>query len=312
MLHFFAAAQDTRIEIAPPRGIYRGGRMKTGGGTGSSSASVLTLSPAALEAIPFASSVIPAHYVAEAIPRRFAVSSELFPIVTPLRPKAWQSYLEEANLLANFSDVVHGLTYGFSRGINTSVARTCISANHPSALANIDFIDSLISSDIANSRYSNFYDPVELELLIGPFLTSPLAVVVKPNTGKKRLVQNHSYPCNNTDIPSVNLFIDASKFKCDWGTFTDCFLIVARAPPGTQASVFDVDSAFRNIPSLWSKQSFFCISWKLKIIIDHVYCFGDCSVPGICGRVADTICRIYLSKGIGAVLKWVDDFVFFQ
>lgn len=236
--------------------------------------------------------------------------ANIFPIVTPLRPEAWRAYLNNTGLLDEFADVVLGIIYGFSWGIEAPVPFTRVSPNHPSALVHAEFIDSLIITDIAEGRYSEPYDPCVLEALIGPFLTSPLAVVTKPDSGKKRLVQNHSYPQLNPDVPSPNSFIDPSRFKCDWGTFTDCFLIVARAPAGTQASVFDVGKAFRNIPSLGSERPFFCISWKLKIIIDHVYCFGDCSAPGIFGRVADTICRIYLSKGIEAVIKWIDDSVF--
>lgn len=278
---YSAAIRDTGIGTVPNLVISRGTRKETGTEADSSSVSASTWSPDAQEIPLDASSATPAPCVEMAIQPRPAAQSDLFPIVTSLRPEAWRSLLLETGLLGEFSDVVLGLTYGFSRGINAPVPFTRISPNHPSALANADFIDSLIDTDIMNGRYSNFYAPDELEALIGPFVTSPLAVVVKADSGKKRLVQNHSYPRNNSEVPSVNSFIDASQFKCDWGTFTDCFLIVARAPPGTQAAVFDVDSAFRNIPSLWSERSFFCISWNLKIILDHLFCFGDCSAPGI-------------------------------
>lgn len=309
---YSVATQDTGTVIVPRRYTSQRTKKATGTEEVSSSALVSTSSSVVREAPPIASLAIPAPYVVMAIQRNPAVQSDIYPIVTSLRPEAWRSVLLETGLFDEFSDVVLGITHGFSRGIGAPVPFTRISANHPSAHANADFIDSLINVDIANGRYSKFYDPLELESLIGPFFTSPLAVVIKADSGKRRLVQNHSFPRNSSDFPSVNSFIDASLFKCDWGTFTDCFLIVARAPPGTQASIFDVDSAFRNIPSLWSERPFFCISWKLKVIVDHVLCFGDCSAPGIFGRVADAICKIYLKKGIEAVLKWVDDFVFFR
>lgn len=47
-----------------------------------------------------------------------------------------------------------------------------------------------------------------------------------------------------------------------------------------------------------------------KIHLDHVLNFGASPSPGVFGRVADAIVKIFLHKGIEAVLKWVDDFVF--
>ncbi|KAF5376126.1 hypothetical protein D9615_007677 [Tricholomella constricta] len=40
--------------------------------------------------------------------------------------------------------------------------------------------------------------------------------------------------------------------------------------------------------------------------------FGICPAPGIFGLVADAIVWIFLHKGVDALLKWVDDFIFFR
>ncbi|KAF7347710.1 putative reverse transcriptase domain protein [Mycena venus] len=125
---------------------------------------------------------------------------------------------------------------------------------------------------------------------------------------------NHcSYPCNDPNIPSVNLQIDKEDFVCDWGSFTQCYLIIAWAPPGTEASVFDVKSAFRIVPTLPSDRPQLMISWRDKVYFDNVFSFGATSAPGVFGRIADLFVLL-LKKGfsIQDILKWVDDFVFFR
>ena len=49
---------------------------------------------------------------------------------------------------------------------------------------------------------------------------------------------------------------------------------------------------------------------KGLIHLDLVLNFGASPSPGIFGRVADAIVQIYLNRGIEAVIKWVDDFIF--
>jgi hypothetical protein len=51
---------------------------------------------------------------------------------------------------------------------------------------------------------------------------------------------------------------------------------------------------------------------KGLIHLDHVLNFGASPSPGIFGRVADALVRIFLHRGIEAVIKWVDDFIFLR
>ncbi|KAG1857239.1 hypothetical protein C8R48DRAFT_553441, partial [Suillus tomentosus] len=53
-----------------------------------------------------------------------------------------------------------------------------------------NFIDQYIISEQSTGRYSRTYSPSELESLIGPFQTSPLGLVPKPNSTKFRLIQD--------------------------------------------------------------------------------------------------------------------------
>jgi hypothetical protein len=54
------------------------------------------------------------------------------------------------------------------------------------------------------------------------------------------------------------------------------------------------------------------MSWHDGIYLDHVFCFGTTSAPGIFGRLADALCDIYKFKSVDELIKWVDDFVFFR
>lgn len=49
-----------------------------------------------------------------------------------------------------------------------------------------------------------------------------------------------------------------------------------------------------------------------KIHFDFRLNFGAASVPGVFGHVADAIVTIYCHRGVDNVLKWVNDFIFFQ
>ncbi|KAI0798484.1 hypothetical protein BC629DRAFT_1260911, partial [Irpex lacteus] len=52
------------------------------------------------------------------------------------------------------------------------------------------FISDYVASERAAGRYSEPFEPSELEQLIGPFRTSPLGLVPKPHTSSFRLVQD--------------------------------------------------------------------------------------------------------------------------
>ena len=63
---------------------------------------------------------------------------------------------------------------------------------------------------------------------------------------------------------------DPCHCLCAWGSFSECYLLVADAPEGTQAAIFDVDTAFRNIPTHPSARPFLAIMIKNCIHLDHV------------------------------------------
>ena len=254
----------------------------------------------------------------------------IFPIVTKLKAGAWELALKDAGILDEFSDIPVGLREGFLCGLERfSLANSFIPPNHYTSQEDEDFIISKYAEEISLGRLSHGYDPNILFSLIGHFRTTPLAVITHGD--KRRVIVNHSFPrnksCINLDSPSINstdiciidpsqtsinTIIDSKKFQCAWGSFSECYLLVADAPEGTQAAVFDVDSAFRNIPTHPSARPFLAIMIKGLIHLDHVLNFGASPSPGIFGRVADAMVKILLQRGIEAVIKWVDNFIFFR
>ena len=174
------------------------------------------------------------------IPRSAALPADLFPIVTPLKADRWQHWIAEAGLEEGYGDVPDGIRLGFAHGLDRSLAvrTTFIPKNLTSALEHTDIIDTYLAKEEALGRISIPLDPALLEERIGPFRCLPVGCVQKdPPTGKWRMYNHHSFPYDDPELPSVNSQIDKEEFTCEWGTFAQCFLIIAKAPAGTQVRV---------------------------------------------------------------------------
>lgn len=237
------------------------------------------------------------------------VNLHVFKTRTPLLPQAWWQALQHLHLLNEFSDIPIGIANGFHTGVNSIISRTFIPHNHSSALRNPAIIISHIQTELALKCYSGPYFPAQLQKIIGNFRTAPLGAVPKPNSVKFRVIQDLSFPRNDPTLPSVNSEIDSDLFLCEWSTFAQCCFVLAKAPPGTQAAVFDVDSAYRIIPITPEDQRHFCVMWDNLIYIDHCAAFGSALSCGLFGRVADAFVAIIKNLSVDQVLKWVDDII---
>lgn len=108
------------------------------------------------------------------------------------------------------------------------------------------------AEEIALSRLWHGYNPDELFFLVGHFCTAPLAVIDQGGS-KHHVIINHSYPKNKHCIDlgslpcdttqkyiidptetSINTIIDLKRFQYVWGSFPECYLLVADAPKGTR------------------------------------------------------------------------------
>ena len=256
---------------------------------------------------------------------------KVFLIVTKLKTDAWEIALRDAGILAKFIDIPEGLKKGFFSGLGSfSLSCTLVPENHYTLKEDKELVLAKYGEEIALGRLSHGYDLIELFSLIGHFHMAPLAVIDQ-NGGKCHIIVNHSYARNRNSInlkllldasskkviislmkTSINMIIDSNKFQCAWDSFSECYLFVADATKGTQAAVFNVESAFCNIPIHPSTHHFLAIIIRGKIHLDHVLNFSASPCPAIFGRVADAAVRIFLNQGVDTIIKWVNNFIFFH
>lgn len=197
------------------------------------------------------------------------------PVVTHFHWDKWHELLLEAGVLDEFSDIPLGIHYGLVLGHLQlfSAYFFLYSRQSPISCPAPRLHFRLHSPETRAGCYTGPFSPDRLKCLIGPFHTGPLGVVPKPGSTKLRLIQDHSYPRNHPTIPSINSDIDSSKFQCDWGTFNDCESLVANAPPGTQAAMFDVAAAHCCSPIAPEDQRFIRVMFIINSVklcwIDH-------------------------------------------
>ena len=180
--------------------------------------------------------------------------------------------------------------------------------NHSSSQLDPDFITAYIFGEQEAGRYSEAFQPEDLEQLIGPFRTSPLGLVPKPHTDTFRMIQDMSFPRNDPNIPSVNHGIVSDDFPTAWGTFEATSALILSLPPGCLAATFDISAAYRLTPIRPDQQQHLCVLWKGLVYVDQAVMFGLSSSAGVFGSIADMLIAIYKEAGLTAILKWVDDF----
>ena len=240
-------------------------------------------------------------------------SHDLLPVITPFIPDEWEKMLNNITPFNKFPDVPIGMRFGFDMGVHSPPIETYTPPNHNSALSFPDHVMSHIRNELSLGRYSGPFSRSRLQLLIGPFRSSPLGTVEKSvGSLERRIVQDLSFPRDDSTVLSVNSQINIDDFRCDWGTFNDVRSIVIDAPPFSEAATLDVDAAFRCCPVVPTQQCNFIVQWNGLFYIDHNAPFGATSSGGIFGRVADAKSAILASEGLGPSKNWVDDFVFFR
>lgn len=243
-------------------------------------------------------------------------------IVTPLKADAWEHELKAAGVLSTFAAIPHGIRHGFDVGLDrdATLARFSPSApykvydNHTAAVRNPGVIEAMILEETAEGRISKFYKPEELHALVGAFRNAPLTVAPKNGdyaTG--RVCQDFSHPRKDPADASFNSSIDLTDFTCDWGTFSQCYLLAARAPPGTEVAVFDVKAAHRRVPVAPWQQAFYAIMWMGLVALNFCCQFGAASSSGLWGKLADAFRAIFKNHFPTCdTLNWADDFTFWR
>jgi len=103
---------------------------------------------------------------------------DIFPIVTRLKPAAWELALKNASIWEEFNDIPKGLQEGFLCGLeNFTLATTFTPENHFTSKEDEEFVISKYIDEIKLGRMSPRYEPNTLFSLISHYHTAPLAVI---------------------------------------------------------------------------------------------------------------------------------------
>ena len=116
-------------------------------------------------------------------------------------------------------------------------------------------------------------------------------------------------------MPSINAHLISDDFPCTWGTFKTTCTLIRSLPPGTQAATRDIAEAYRIIPlheDQWPGVVVRISNHPELFALNTSNSFGCATAGGLFGLFGDALADILRASGIGPILKWVDDFLFFR
>jgi hypothetical protein len=243
-----------------------------------------------------------------------ALGSRRLNALSPYKCDAWAAELRRHGLQDKYPSLAEGLANSFDLGI-PKISRTYTPPNHHSVNSLTDIYNTIIKNEFVAGRYIGPFTHAQVEANIGPFQSSPLSLVPKASKpGKYRAVHNFSHPhIPSPETISINTHINSNAFPCTWGTFSMVALLIARLPPGSQASVHDVAEAYRTIPTAESQWPGLVIRLQAddQFAVNTCNNFNLASARGVYRMVADASANIFHSNGIGPLAKWVNDHIFF-
>lgn len=247
--------------------------------------------------------------------RKNAVSRRRRHLLTPLVADRWLQELAATHLLGRYEQIPMFIRQGALAGI-PPITQTFTPMNKQSTELLAYIFSEMIQSEFAKGRYIGPFSREDLESKIGPFQSSPLSLVPKSNKpGKFRLIQNLSFPHNNRPTPSINASLKSDDFPCTWGTFQTIATLIQGLPPGSQVAVRDISEAYRIIPlheSQWPGVVIRVSNEPALFALNTCNSFGCTTAGGLFGLFGDALADLLRAKGIGPILKWVDDFIFFR
>lgn len=266
---------------------------------------------------------VPAHHTSTSAPDvernltvlRTAIAHRESEALTPYKAQCWHNLLTQYDLLGKYPHIPHGIRYGFDAGIKP-INRTYAPPNSPSLFQFPEAYKAIIEREFQSGRYIGPCSQQEVESFIGPFQSSPLALVPKPGkVGKYRGVHNFSFPhAPQNNLLSINYQIDPHQYPCTWGTFATVCNTIWHLPPNSQASVRDVAEAYRTVPLSPNQWPGLVVRLRDNdtFAINTNNNFGLASAGGVHGSIGDAGADLFRASGIGPLSKWVDDHIFFR
>jgi len=148
---------------------------------------------------------------------------------TPYKADEWQRELQQTGLFTKYPTVVEGLRTRFSFNY-LPITSTQAPPNRDSVVEFAVPFQQAIQMELDKGRYLGPFSHMNLELLLGPFQSSPFSIIPKPDRpGKYCLLQNLSFPHTPSSTfpsPSINSLVNSDDFPSTWGTFNTICLLV--------------------------------------------------------------------------------------
>lgn len=204
------------------------------------------------------------------------------------------------------SYLLSGLKFGFNTGIQSPPAHSFICKNLRSALANPEAVTAAIQEEVRKGY------------LIGPFDTppfpkfriSPIGIVEKKYSTKKRIIVDLSAPHDDDDNPSLNELIPKENFSLSYVKIDDAIKVIQEFGSASWLCKTDIVDAFKLLPihpSLWHLHG---IQWNSRFYFYVRLVFGSRSSPKIFDTLSTAICWIATHNyGIDPLLHLLDDFL---
>ena len=234
---------------------------------------------------------------------------------TPLIADQWEKALITTHLLPSYHLIPMFIRHGAYAGI-PHISQSFTPPNKELTEILSSIFNDIIQAEFNKGRYLGPFSQEELEREIGPFQSSPLSLVPKSGKpGKYRLIQDLSYPHTSTPTPSINTHLNSDDFLCTWGTFHMIGMLIRNLPEGSQVAVRDIAEAYRIIPlheSQWLGIVIKISNHPEQFALNTCNSFRCATAGGLFGLFGDVLANVLCVNGIGPILKWADDFIFFR
>ena len=234
--------------------------------------------------------------------------------ITPLIFSGWKALMFKHQLVNKYPKVLSTIQHGAIIGM-PYIRHSFYPINKPSVTQYAAHFQTILQHEYSTQRHLGPFTKAQLEAAIGAFQTSPISIIPKANKpGKFHLIQDFSFPRSpDSPISSININLESSLYPCTWGTFSTMALCITRLPPSSQAATRDEAEAYRTIPLHSSQWNGTVVSLGNNAFnINTCLAFSLAPSAGIYGACTDAANDIMRAEGIGPIIKWVDDRVFFR
>jgi dihydroorotase len=118
--------------------------------------------------------------------------------------------------------------------------------NHKSALETKEKIMTSMEKELEAGRMFGLFKHEEVAKFFPFFRTSPMGATVNAD-GLVRPINNLSFPRNDKNLPSVNLFVHKEDFSTTWDDFNKVAKFFKEIIWPVHLALFDWEKAYRQI-----------------------------------------------------------------